>query len=579
MELFMLIKKGIAASLGIAIGRAHIVKEENILIEQKEIPPEKIKAEIKRFRDALDKTKSDLDLIRAKVLTVLGKQHAKLIDSHHLILSDPLITKEVPKLIAEKGLNAEFALSEILDRAEQEFEKIDDEFFHERKHDVFDVGKKIISNLVNSEKVSLKDIKEPVIIIAHNLYPSDTLHIRESNKVLGFCMDLGSKSSHTAIFAQSMGIPAVVGLSDISRQIQSGDSVIVDGEQGMVIIAPTAEIIAKYKLRQEELHKQEIFFHRLKGLPAITRDGHRINLMVNLDSSADVQELAAARSEGVGLFRTEFLYMNRDAVPTEDEQLKAYSNVARALGSLPLTIRTADIGGDRATQLGIKGLKDERNPFMGFRGIRLFIKYPELLKTQLRAIYKANAGATIKIMIPMVSSLNEVTTVKEMAQEVKTELSEEGFEIKKDPEFGVMVEIPAAAIILDSLLGEIDFVSIGTNDLVQYTLAVDRINQYVSELYEPFHPAVLRLINLVVQTAHKKGKPVSVCGEMASDPYAIPLLVGLGVDILSVPMKMYLRAKFSVRIMNFERFAALAQQALGLPTSEQIRKMVEEELK
>ncbi|HAF96011.1 MAG TPA: phosphoenolpyruvate--protein phosphotransferase [Elusimicrobia bacterium] len=575
----MLIKKGIAASLGIVIGKAHILKEENILIEQKEIAPEKIKAEIKRFKDALEKTKLDLDAIRVKVLAVLGKQHAKLIDSHHLILSDPLIAKEVPKLITEKHFNAEFALSEVLDRAEQEFEKIDDEFFHERKHDVFDVGKKIISNLVNSEKVSLKDIKEPVVIIAHNLYPSDTLHIRESNKVLGFCMDLGSKSSHTAIFAQSMGIPAVVGLSDITRQIQSGDLVIVDGEQGMVIISPTVEIIAKYRLRQAELHKQEIFFHRLKGLPAVTRDGHKINLMVNLDSSSDSEELAATRSEGVGLFRTEFLYMNRDAVPTEAEQLKAYSEVARALGPLPLTIRTADIGGDRATQLGIKGLKDERNPFMGFRGIRLFIKYPELLKTQLRAIYKANTAAAVKIMIPMVSSLDEVITVKKMAQEVKTELSEEGFEIKKEPELGVMVEIPAAAIILDSLLGEIDFVSIGTNDLVQYTLAVDRINQYVSELYEPFHPAVLRLINLVVQTAHKKGKPVSVCGEMASDPYAIPLLVGLGVDILSVPMKMYLRAKYSVRTMNFERFSALSQHALGLPTSDQIRKMVEEEVK
>ncbi|OGR50161.1 MAG: phosphoenolpyruvate--protein phosphotransferase [Elusimicrobia bacterium GWA2_51_34] len=572
-------KKGIAASLGIVIGKAHILKEENILIEQKEIAPEKIKAEIKRFKDALEKTKLDLDAIRVKVLAVLGKQHAKLIDSHHLILSDPLIAKEVPKLITEKHFNAEFALSEVLDRAEQEFEKIDDEFFHERKHDVFDVGKKIISNLVNSEKVSLKDIKEPVVIIAHNLYPSDTLHIRESNKVLGFCMDLGSKSSHTAIFAQSMGIPAVVGLSDITRQIQSGDLVIVDGEQGMVIISPTVEIIAKYRLRQAELHKQEIFFHRLKGLPAVTRDGHKINLMVNLDSSSDSEELAATRSEGVGLFRTEFLYMNRDAVPTEAEQLKAYSEVARALGPLPLTIRTADIGGDRATQLGIKGLKDERNPFMGFRGIRLFIKYPELLKTQLRAIYKANTAAAVKIMIPMVSSLDEVITVKKMAQEVKTELSEEGFEIKKEPELGVMVEIPAAAIILDSLLGEIDFVSIGTNDLVQYTLAVDRINQYVSELYEPFHPAVLRLINLVVQTAHKKGKPVSVCGEMASDPYAIPLLVGLGVDILSVPMKMYLRAKYSVRTMNFERFSALSQHALGLPTSDQIRKMVEEEVK
>ncbi|OGS12625.1 MAG: phosphoenolpyruvate--protein phosphotransferase [Elusimicrobia bacterium RIFOXYA2_FULL_58_8] len=572
-------KKGVAASLGIVIGKAYILKEENILIEQKVVAPEKIKAELKRFKDALEKTRLDLDGLRNKILNVLGKQHAKLIDTHHLILQDPLITKEVPKLITSKAFNAEFALSEVLDRAAEQFEKIDDEFFHERKHDIFDVGKKIISNLVNNEKVSLKDLKEPVILVAHNLYPSDTLHIRESNKVLGFCMDLGSKSSHTAIFAQSMGIPAVVGLSDISRQIQSGDTIVVDGEQGMVIISPTAEIVEKYKARREELQKQEHFFHRLKGLPAITRDGHKISLMANLDSSADAPSLAAVKAEGVGLYRTESLYMNRNSVPTEAEQIKAYAAVVKAAPALPLVIRTADIGGDRATQLGIKGLKDEQNPFMGFRGIRLFIKYPELLKTQLRAIYKANTEGNIKIMIPMLSSLDELMAVKKIAQDVRTELAEEGFAVKHAPEFGVMVEIPAAAIILDSLLGEIDFVSIGTNDLVQYILAVDRINQYVSELYEPFHPAVLRIINLVVQTAHKKGKPVSVCGEMASDPFAIPLLVGMGVDVLSVPPKIYLRAKAAVRSMNFEKFAGLAQRVLGMPTAQDIRRLVEEEVK
>ncbi|MCX5793452.1 MAG: phosphoenolpyruvate--protein phosphotransferase [Elusimicrobia bacterium] len=575
----MLIKKGVAASLGIAIGKAYILKEENILIEQKTIAPEKIKAEVKRFKEALEKTRLDLDALHNKILSVLGKQHAKLIDTHHLILQDPLITKEVPKLIVSRGMNAEFALSEILDQAEEQFEKIDDEFFHERKHDIFDVGKKIISNLVDTEKVSLKDLKEPVILVAHNLYPSDTLHIRESNKVLGFCMDLGSKSSHTAIFAQSMGIPAVVGLSDISRQVVSGDTVVVDGEQGMVIISPTAEIIEKYKARREELQKQEHFFHRLKGLPAITRDGHKINLMANLDSSADAPSLAAVKAEGVGLYRTESLYMNRNSVPTEAEQVKAYSAVVKAAPTMPLIIRTADIGGDRATQLGIKGLKDEQNPFMGFRGIRLFIKYPELLKTQLRAIYRANTEGNIKIMIPMLSSVDELMAVKKIAQDVKSELAEEGMPVKYDPAFGVMVEIPAAAIILDSLLGEIDFVSIGTNDLVQYILAVDRINQYVSELYEPFHPAVLRIINLVVQTAHKKGKPVSVCGEMASDPFAIPLLVGMGVDVLSVPPKIYLRAKSAVRAMNFEKFSGIAQRVLGMPTAQEIRKLVEEEVK
>ena len=575
----MLIKKGVAASLGIAVGKAYILKEENILIERKTIAPEKIKAEVKRFKEALEKTRLDLDVLHNKILSVLGKHHAKLIDTHHMILQDPLITKEVLKLITSKGVNAEFALSEVLDQAEEQFAKIDDEFFHERKHDIFDVGKKIISNLVNTEKVSLKDIKEPVILVAHNLYPSDTLHIRESNKVLGFCMDLGSKSSHTAIFAQSMGIPAVVGLSDISRQVVSGDTIVVDGEQGMVIISPTAEIIEKYKVRKEELQKQEHFFHRLKGLPAITRDGHKISLMANLDSAADAPTLTAVKAEGVGLYRTESLYMNRSSVPTEAEQVKAYAAVVKTAPALPLVIRTADIGGDRAPQLGIKGLKDEQNPFMGFRGIRLFIKYPELLKTQLRAIYKANTEGNIKIMIPMLSSLDELMAVKKIAQDVKTELAEEGFPVKHVPPFGVMVEIPAAAIILDSLLAEIDFVSIGTNDLVQYILAVDRINQYVSELYEPFHPAVLRIINLVVQTAHKKGKPVSVCGEMASDPFAIPLLVGMGVDVLSVPPKIYLRAKAAVRSMNFEKFSNLSQRVLGIATAAEIRRLVEEEVK
>ncbi|HNW43937.1 MAG TPA: phosphoenolpyruvate--protein phosphotransferase [Elusimicrobiales bacterium] len=575
----MLIKKGVAASLGIAIGKAYILKEDNILIEQKSVPPEKIKAEIKRFKEALEKTRLDLDALHNKILSVLGKNHAKLIDTHQLILQDPLITKDVPKLITAQGVNAEFALSEVLDQAEAQFAKIDDEFFHERKHDIFDVGKKIISNLVNTEKTSMKDLKEPVILVAHNLYPSDTLHIRESNKVLGFCMDLGSKSSHTAIFAQSMGIPAVVGLSDISRQVQSGDTIVVDGEQGMVIISPTAEIIEKYKVRREELQKQEHYFHRLKGLPAITRDGHKISLMANLDSSADAPTLAAVKAEGVGLYRTESLYMNRASVPSEAEQIKAYSAVVKAAPAMPLVIRTADIGGDRATQLGIKGLKDEQNPFMGFRGIRLFIKYPELLKTQLRAIYKSNTEGNIKIMIPMLSSLDELMAVKKIALDVRAELAEEGFAVKHVPAFGVMVEIPAAAIILDSLLPEIDFVSIGTNDLVQYILAVDRINQYVSELYEPFHPAVLRVINLVVQTAHKKGKPVSVCGEMASDPFAIPLLVGMGVDVLSVPPKIYLRAKAAVRGMNFEKFSGLAQRVLAMPTAAEIRRLVEEEVK
>jgi phosphotransferase system enzyme I (PtsI) len=427
------------------------------------------------------------------------------------------------------------------------------------------------------EKISISELKEPVIIVARSLYPSDTLHIRESGHVLGFCMDMGSRSSHTAIFAQSMGIPAVVGLSDISRQVQSGDTVIIDGEKGLVIVSPTQEIIEKYKHEKEKLQKEERFFQRLKGVPAITRDGHKISLMANVDSMDNVEDIISIKCDGVGLFRTEFLYMNRDSVPAEEEQIKTYSTITKAIAPVPVVIRTADIGGDRAIQLGIKGLKDEINPFMGFRGIRLFIKYPDLLKTQIKAIYKSSVNGNAKIMIPMISSLDEIITVKKIISDVKNELLKDGFEIKSDIELGIMIEVPAAAMILDLLLSEIDFVSIGTNDLIQYILAVDRVNQYVSQLYDPFHPGVLRMINLIIQTSHKKGKPVSVCGEMASDLRSVPVLIGLGVDILSVPVKMYNRTKYAVRTMNFEKFSKISQDILGAATSTEVMKRIEED--
>ncbi|MCG2726579.1 MAG: phosphoenolpyruvate--protein phosphotransferase [Elusimicrobia bacterium] len=575
----MIIKKGVAASIGIAIGKAYIIKEDNILIKQKAIPKEKIKAEVKRFKDALDKTKKDLDKLKNKILIVLGKQHAKLIDVHHLILKDPLITKEVINLIVVQGINAEFALSKVLDKTGADFEKIQDEFFYERKHDLFDVGKKIILNLVRKEVITLDKLKEDVIVVAHNLYPSDTLHIRESHKVLGFCMDLGNKTSHTAIFAQSIGIPAVVGLSDISHQINTGDNLIIDGEQGVVIISPTEEVIKKYREEKERLYEEESYFQRLKGIPTVTRDGHKVTLMVNIDSSDNIKDLKDLKSDGVGLFRTESLYINRKTPPDVKEQKAVYLSVAKAVNKKTVIIRTADIGGDKVTDLGIKGVKDEENPFMGLRGIRLFIKYPDMLRTQLKAIYMSNTENNIKIMIPMVSSLNEIQFVKEICSVVKNELANEGFILENVPELGIMVETPAAALTVDSFLNEIDFVSIGTNDLVQYVLAVDRMNPYVSNLYDPYHPAVLRLINVVIQAAHKKGKHVSACGEMASDPLAMCILMGLGVDSLSVPMKMYLRVKHKICSSSFEKISSMAQSLLGMGKSEEVKEAVSEAMK
>jgi len=574
----MIIKKGIAANIGIAIGKTYLLKEENILIEKTIVPKDKIKLEIKRFRDAISKTKEELNQIREQVLNSLGKQHAKLIDAHHMILQDPLIMKDVPEMIINEQINAEYALSEKVMLAVKKFEQIEDIFFAERKNELLDVARRITANLVNKEKTSIKDLKEPAIIVARNIYPSDTLQMRKSNKVIGFCMDIGSKSSHTAIFAQNMGIPAVVGLGDISRIVKSGDTLIIDGEEGNVIINPSQEMIEKYRKKREELHKKEHYLLRIKKLPNVTRDSKKINLMANLDPEDNLDDFYSHNTDGIGLFRTEFLYLNRNNIPNEEEQLSIYKKLVQRNKELPVTIRTADIGADKASNIGIKEIKNEENPFMGFRGIRLFLKYPDLLKTQLKAILKASPGTNIHILIPMVTSLDELISVKQILNELKKELTQSGIEYKQDIPLGIMVEVPAAALVLDYFLNEIDFVSIGTNDLVQYVLAVDRVNQYVSELYDPYHPAVLRLINLIIQTTHKKGKKVSVCGEMAGDMVASAILIGLGVDTLSVPLKLYLKTKQNIRNLNFEKMAGLAPKILGLSRSEEIKELVLNEI-
>lgn len=572
----MIIKKGIGANIGIAIGKAYLIKEDSVLIERIELPKEKLKAEVKRFKDAILKTKEELTVIREQILNSLGKNHAKLIDAHHMILMDPLITKEVPECILTMKINSEAALSEKISATLKKFENIEDPFFAERKNEIMDVAKRIMSNLSNEKKMEIKDLKEPSIIVAHNIYPSDTLQIRKSDKVMAFCMDVGSKSSHTAIFAQSIGIPAVVGLGDISRIIKHGDLLIVNGEDGTVTIDPLPEMVEAARVKMSELKKKESYLLKVKNLPTSTRDSKKINLMVNLDPQDDIEDFKTHNTDGVGLFRTEFLYMNRNSIPNEDEQYEIYKKVLNSDTRLPITIRTADIGADKASNIGIKGIKNEENPFMGFRGIRLFLKYPDLMKTQLKAILRASPGTNAQIMLPMVTSLGELLSAKKIISEAKNELTLSGIPFKTDIPLGIMVEVPAAALMLDQLLNEIDFVSIGTNDLVQYLLAVDRVNQYVSELYDPYHPSVIRVLNLVIQTAHKKGKKVSVCGEMASDTYGSAILISLGADSLSVPLKMHLKVKEFIRNSTYEKLVSLRQQLLNISSSEEIMEILKE---
>jgi phosphoenolpyruvate-protein phosphotransferase (PTS system enzyme I) len=570
----VIVIKGIAASPGIAIGRAYVVEDEDIVVERIDIPKDRIKEEVRRFKQAQKATHRDLDAAEQKVLKVLGKQHAKLIDAHRLILKDSLITQDVPARIVDEGVNAEFALSEALEQVNRQFEKMEDEFFRERRHDLFDVGKRLLLHLMKQQKKPLSEITEECVLIARNLLPSDTMGLKET-KVLGFATDLGGKTSHTAILAQSLEIPAVVGLSDVSRRVRTGDMVILDGEQGMVIIAPGHETVAKYEKVQKKAIEEEKSLDSLRGVPAVTLDGRGFKLEANLDAPEELKSVVALQPDGIGLFRSEYLFLNRETPPSEEEQVKAYAAALKAMEGKEVIIRTADIGGDRLSTLGIEAPKAETNPFMGLRGVRLFLRHLDLFKTQLRAILKASAKGKARIMIPMVSSVGEVLSARRLLQQAEAELAAEGVRMSERIELGIMVEIPSTALILDAFLPHVDFVSIGTNDLIQYTLAVDRVNEHVTHLYDPFHPAVIRLIEMIVTAAHKRGKWVGVCGEMTSDPRAVPLLVGLGVDAMSVSPRMFLRVKQAVRGLRHDQLKKVVAKAVACAESDEVRRLLE----
>ncbi len=570
----MIVIKGIAASPGISIGRAYVVEDEDIVVERIDISKDRIKEEVRRFKQAQKATHRDLDAAELKVLKVLGKQHAKLIDAHRLILKDTLITQDVPKRIVEEGVNAEFALSEALEQVNRQFEKMEDEFFRERRHDLFDVGKRLLMHLMKQQKKPLSEIKEECVLIARNLLPSDTLGLKDT-KILGFATDLGGKTSHTAILAQSLEIPAVVGLSDVSRRVRTGDMIILDGEQGMVIIAPGLETIAKYEKVQKKAIEQEKSLDNLRGLPTVTLDGRAFKLEANLDAPEELKSVVALQPDGIGLFRSEYLFLNRETPPSEEEQVKAYTVAVKAMEGREVIIRTADIGGDRLSTLGIEAPKAETNPFMGLRGVRLFLRHLDLFKTQLRAILKASLKGKVRVMIPMVSSVGEVLAARRLLQQAEAELAAEGVKIEERIELGIMVEIPSTALLLDAFLPHVDFISIGTNDLIQYTLAVDRVNEHVTHLYDPFHPAVIRLLEMVVTAAHKRGKWVGVCGEMTSDPRAVPLLVGLGVDAMSVTPRMFLRVKQAVRTLRHDQLKKIVAKAVNCAESDEVRRLLE----
>lgn len=572
----MFVIKGVPASPGIAIGPALLLPTADFAVVNQYVEATEVKHEVVQFNQALQKTLHDLDLCEQKLRDTLGPEYANLMSMHKMILQDPMLKDSTLRKIRQEHMSAQSAIFFTLKELAASFEQIEDNFFKERRNDIFDVGKRLVNHLAGDKSSFWNSIKTPSILIARDLYPSDAINLHE-HQIIAFCTDLGGKTSHTALLAQSMRIPAVVGLSNAFRQIKNGDTVIADGENGLLILNPDRYTLARYRKIQREIKKAESLLKTINHLPAVTADGKPIQLMVNFDPRTDAKEHKKLITDGLGLMRTEFLFMNTPKPPTEQEQYQVYLATAKRFDMRPVVFRLADLGADKLPDFPLDEFDKDNNPFMGCRGIRLFLKNPDLLYTQLRALVRTacEVPAQIKIMVPMVSSAEEMKHVRAALNKVLAELEQEGKRPLNRVALGAMIEVPSAAIALDGMIADMDFISIGTNDLIQYLVAADRVNPEVAHMYDPCHPAVLRTIHQIIQTAHQRKRTVSICGEIASDEKMIPMLLGLGTDILSVPPRMFLRVKNRIRNLNFEQCSDAAQAALLAGNSEAIRKLIE----
>lgn len=569
-----MLKKGIGASPGIAIAKAFVYEKV-----EAEIPDNTVTdrdAEITVLQKSLDESKKQLLEIKDKAAEALGAEEAEVFEAHAMILEDPEFADAIKNEISSSGTNAVKATKGVVDMFYAMFDAMEDPYFRGRAADIRDVGTRVINNLLGIENIDLSNMSDDTILIAEDLAPSDTAQMDKVH-VKGFATDIGSRTSHTAIMARSLEIPAVLGLGDITTAAKTGDEVIVDGSTGEVIVCPTAEELEKYKVLQEKYDAYQKELAELKDAPAVTTDGHRVELVGNIGSPNDVDGVLKNGGEGIGLYRTEFLYMDSDTMPDEEIQFTAYKKVIQSFGDKPVIIRTLDIGGDK--KLPYLPLDEEMNPFLGLRAIRLCFRHEDIFKTQLRAILRASAFGNAKIMFPMISGVQEVIQAKKILAECMKELDDEKIAYNKDIAVGIMVEIPAAAVTADIIIPEVSFFSIGTNDLCQYTLAVDRMNQNISYLYDPFHPAIIRLVKNVIQASHSEvGKFTGMCGEFAGDPYATLLLMGLGLDEFSMSASSIPQVKKIVRSVSYQQAQDIANQALTLNTGAEVLAYVKGEL-
>jgi phosphoenolpyruvate-protein phosphotransferase (PTS system enzyme I) len=561
---------GKPASNGIAIAKAYRLIEPDLTVKKTSI--EKVEEEVSRFRSAVEQSKEELEAIRDHAKEHLGEDKAEIFEAHILVLSDPELLTAIEDKISSESVNAEFALKEVSDMFVTMFEQMDNAYMKERAADIRDVTKRVLSHLLGVQLPNPSLISEEVIIIAEDLAPSDTAQLNKTY-VKAFTTDIGGKTSHTAIMARSMEIPAVVGTKTATKEIEHGDLVIVDGIKGEVHVNPTPEVVEKYKKEQAAYEEQKKEWAKLLHEKSISADGHQVELAANIGTPDDLEGVINNGAEGIGLFRTEFLYMGRTELPSEEEQFDAYKTVLEKMEGKPVVVRTIDIGGDK--ELPYLNLPKEMNPFLGFRAIRLCLEEQEMFRTQLRALLRASVYGNLKIMFPMIATLDELRQAKAILSEEKEKLVSEGVQVAEQIEVGMMVEIPSTAVIADQFAKEVDFFSIGTNDLIQYTFAADRMNERISYLYQPYHPAILRLVKMVIDAAHKEGKWVGMCGEMAGDETAIPILLGLGLDEFSMSATSVLKARSQIRQLNKAEMEQLANNVLQLATTDEVIQAVQ----
>jgi len=563
--------KGVPASPGIAIGKVFLLEGDSVKVDPKVVNGTSIEDEVQKFTDAVQSAKEELKTLQSRVAQRIGQESAKIFDVHQLLLEDSVILEETIKRIREGKKSAEFAFYEIMQHYQEALNNSKAEYFQSRISDLRDVKRRVIKHIQGDRTDYLNSLEGSAIIVAKDLTPSDTVML-DRHKVMGFATDLGGRTSHAAIMARSLEVPAVVGLRQISKLLNEGDRIIIDGVDGKVLIQPDEKTIKQYRQLQEQFYDLERKLQEIRDLPCITLDGREIELSANLEFSDEVESVKSHGAKGIGLYRTDYIYLKRNRLPGEDEQMEEYTKIVQAIAPDPVIVRTMDLGGDKQPKSIV--IPPEDNPYLGWRAIRISLDRRDIFQTQLRAILRASAGGNVKLLFPMISSLGELEECKHIVNEVKNELRKEKLPFDEDIEIGIIVEVPSAAVLADKLAHEVDFLTIGTNDLVQYMLAVDRGNERIAYLYQHLHPGVLRMIKHIIACGHEAGVWVGMCGEMARDPLAVLILLGLGLDEFSVTPTAVPEIKKIIRATDHREAVRLANRVLEFEKASEVERFM-----